>query len=218
MSSIWIRLIRNFQIPIERQRAIAFSVIALVIQLALLVIIWNGVAVATMGGFTVSDRYDPSALVYQSGTLTRTTTSTQGVGNLAVTHTPTLTLASQLISPSQTPTQAGSNPYPAPTLLPGQTDLLPGFQTITESIYTTNVSSNTITTTVIATSTLIPFPTIDLEFPHTAGMPVPTHPPDLNTFPGISWFTPTRLLLILFVTFMWIFLGGWYYFSLRKMK
>jgi len=218
MSTSRIRLIRSFQIPGERRRAIVFIVNAIVLQFSLLFIIWDSVAIAAPGDIRASNRFNPSVLLIQDGTSTKTPTSTQGVGNPMVTHTPTITRTSQAISPSQTPTQTGYNPYPAPTLFPGQSDLPPGSQSVAETVNPTFVSSGTITGTVAATTTLIPFPTIELDFPSAAGMSVPTPPADINTFPGISWFTPTRLLLILFVTFMWIFLGGWYYFSLRKMK
>ena len=169
-----------------------------------------------------SDLYEPPVSVIPGGTLTSTATATatrtQGIGISTATRTPTATRTAQQSSPSRTPTRSGLNSNPVPSSTSGQTEFPANTPQFTETIITTIVSSDTITTTLAGTATLIPFPTIDLEFPYPAGVAVPTLPSTPNSLPGISWFTPMRLLIILFITFVWVFLGGWYYFSLRKLE
>jgi hypothetical protein len=33
----------------------------------------------------------------------------------------------------------------------------------------------------------------------------------------LRWITPTRVLLIIFIIFVWLFLGGWFYSTLRRL-
>ena len=145
-------------------------------------------------------------------TASATATRTQVPGN------PTATRTTSPGSPSGTPTQIGSNPYPGPSLPAQQTELPSNSPQISETLSFTSVTSGTTTMVFTGTATLIPFPTIALEFPYPAGEVVPTLPSLSRISPGISWFTPTRLLFILFVIFIWVFLGGWYYFSLRRIE
>jgi hypothetical protein len=167
-----------------------------------------------------SDLYEPPVSVILGGTWTPTATATatrtQGAGNPTSTRTPTRT--SRPGSPTRTPTLGGYNPYPAPSIPPGQTEIPVNNSLAIETQLPTFDSDVPITPTLERTATLIPFPTITLEFPYPAAVSVPTPPSFSNSLPGISWFTPMRLLFILFVAFVWIFLGGWYYFSLRRME
>jgi len=163
---------------------------------------------------------EPPVSAIPGGTLTptvsATATRTQVPGSTTATRTPTATRTTRTGSLSGTPTQAGSNPYPAPSIPAQQTDLSTLSPQISETLSITGITSGTTTMVFTGTATLIPFPTITLEFPYPAVGVIPTPPSRIS--PGISWFTPMRLLLILFVIFVWVFLGGWYYFSLRRME
>jgi hypothetical protein len=165
---------------------------------------------------------EPPVAAVPGGTFTptasATATRTQVPGNATTTRTPTVTRTTRPGSLSGTPTQAGSSPYPAPSLSAQQTDLSANSLQISGTLTITGVISDTTTMVFTGTATLIPFPTITLEFPYPAGQVVPTPPPPSRILPGLSWFTPMRLLFILFVVFIWVFLGGWYYFSLRRME
>ena len=167
-----------------------------------------------------SDLFEPPVSAVLGGTRTPTATATatrtQSASNPTATRTPTRT--SQPGSPTRTPSLGLNNPYPAPSLPPGRTEIPVDPPPISETQLPTSDRGVLITPTIESTATLIPFPTITLIFPYPAAASVPTPPSFSNSLPGISWFTPMRLLFILFVTFVWIFLGGWYYFSLRRME
>ncbi|PWH17222.1 MAG: hypothetical protein DDG59_08265 [Anaerolineae bacterium] len=127
-----------------------------------------------------------------------TSTSRPANPNRARTRTPTPTATVRLVLPSATPfpTETFQPPTdtPAPTLTETQSELL------------------------IPT---LPLPSITLVFPDTPTpmLEAPTQTPVAGTIPQTAtWFTPARLLVIGLIVMVWVILGGWFIFALRKIQ
>jgi len=84
----------------------------------------------------------------------------------------------------------------------------------------TETSEPTPTTTEQSIPTL-PLPSITLIFPDTPTpfIEVASETPLVGTVPqNASWFTPSRLLVIGMIVFVWVILGGGFIFALRKIE
>jgi hypothetical protein len=82
--------------------------------------------------------------------------------------------------------------------------------------------TETLAIPVSGTATLIPFPEITMEFPVLAvsepGIPTPPSMPPTRLPDLLLWVTPTRVLIVMFILFVWLFLGGWFYSTLRRLE
>jgi hypothetical protein len=161
----------------------------------------------------------PTSTSLPSGqqTVTATTTAT------ARTRTPTATSSSG--GQSRTPTSALSNPYPsAPTVAGfGQQSQQPvSTQGATQEQPATGILTETLAIPVTGTATLIPLPEITMEFPSAAvvnpAIPTPPTMPPASISDVFKWVTPTRVLFIIFILFVWFFLGGWFYSTMRRLE
>ena len=127
-----------------------------------------------------------------------TATPLQGNPNPPRTRTPTPTATMRLIQPTATPLPAAiSQP---PTEVPSPT----ATETDAELIIPT-----------------LPLPSITLVFPDTPTpeLVAPTETPQVGTIPqNATWFTPSRLLVIGLIVMVWVILGGWFVFALRKIQ
>lgn len=188
--------------------------------------------------------YDPPVSVIPGSafTATPTTTSTSQVINTPTnTATPTRTVtptrtatSSATRTPTRTqpaatatrpPAQSLSNPYPAPFQFNSNPALnaptpVPTNATPAESAATPAAEALPLSFT--PTPTLIPLPAITMQFPSGAGLgsAVPT-PPSVKpaSFSSwLSWLTPTRVLFMIFILFVWLFLAGWFYSSIRRVE
>jgi hypothetical protein len=127
-----------------------------------------------------------------------TATPRQGNPNPPRTRTPTLTATIRLIQPTATllPTATSQPPteIPAPTATETDAEL------------------------IIPT---LPLPSITLVFPDTPTpeLVAPTETPQAGSIPqNATWFTPSRLLVIGLIVMVWVILGGWFVFALRKIQ
>lgn len=128
-------------------------------------------------------------------------------------------------------------PYPGPetttpipsTVTPtsAQRTATPGAVTPTlpQHIFTaTPPSDENLTTTIgittTATATLIPFPELQVIFPTVVVAEVKGQASaDLSgRANSMSWFTWDRLLFLAFILLIWLLLGSWFYFSLRRLE
>ena len=168
-----------------------------------------------------SDYFEPAVSAIPGGvnqvSPTRTSTATIPPGNSTPTTTRTPTATNQPGSATRTATAGGVNPYPGPGASQTGSQLPSGSQPTSSTIVPLNEITNTLPLSSTGTETLIPFPTITLEFPYPANVILPTPPRVPTLADTIGWFTPLRLLLIGFLLFVWVFLGGWFYFSLRRL-
>lgn len=150
-------------------------------------------------------------------TITATATAT------ARTRTPTATSSSG--GRSRTPTPAINNPYPsAPTVSGfGQQAQQPATtQGVNQVQPASGILTETLAMPVTGTATLIPLPEITLEFPSAAvvnpSIPTPPTMPPASISELLKWVTPTRVLFIIFILFVWLFLGGWFYSTMRRLE
>ena len=109
---------------------------------------------------------------------------------------------------TRTPTSA-LNLTPSPTVLNSGTPEKPNA-----------AASSALTTTLVTspTATLLPFPTITLEFPATALAAVPQSQPlqaETTSPPGRGF---SRYLPLGFILLIWLILGVWFYFSSRSLE
>jgi len=176
-----------------------------------------------------SDFYEPPVFIIP-GTSTPATATTSGQPTatktatppFALTRTPTQTIRSG--SPISTQSFQGLNQSTASVIgsSPGQLPI-EGDTTTFDSVETLSSSSSPtdrLGTISTATSTLIPLPEITLKFPDAAiaENQLPT-PPSIPSFVDrIVGFSPNQLLFFTLILFVWLFLGGWFYFTLRQVK
>jgi hypothetical protein len=137
---------------------------------------------------------------------TPTRTATGSVENTAIITTPTAT-GQVTANPSQAATSLAPTPETGvlmPTSFPQETSLPVPEEPLT------------------ATATLIPFPTITLEFPDTPTSVPITDTLALNTNkdirPPSGWLTPQRVFPLGFILLIWIILGVWFYYAQRELK
>lgn len=158
----------------------------------------------------------PSATLLTGSTSTYTPTVTPGVSLTSTatsTKTPTKTSTPTLTSASAYPPPETTSPIPIIVDLT-QTLVLP------ETIESGTPSTGGVMT---STATLIPLPTIVMVFP---GIPSPTNskvivgsspPKEESSDHGLArWTSPDRLVLIGMIALIWILLGGWFVFSMRR--
>lgn len=136
----------------------------------------------------------------------------------AVVLSPTLT---------NTPRQNNPNPRRTPTPIPPtatlrivQSTATPLPATMLQEPTDTPEPSPTETPTELLIPTL-PLPSITLIFPDTPTpqIELPTETPAAGTIPqNATWFTPSRLLVIGLIVMVWVILGGWFIFALRKIQ
>jgi len=127
-----------------------------------------------------------------------TATPRQGNPNPPRTRTPTPTATIRLIQPTATPPPSATNQPPTEVPAP----------TVTE----------TDAELIIPT---LPLPSITLVFPDTPTpyIEAPTETPQAGTIPqNATWFTPSRLLVVGLIVMVWVILGGWFVFALRKIQ
>jgi hypothetical protein len=175
---------------------------------------------------SVPEMYEPPVSVMagtpQTATPTRTATvpaSNQQTG----TATPTATARTR--TRSRTPTPTLSNPYPA---VPAQS----GFQQpaqppvaspiATQEQSVSGILTETLGIPISGTATLIPLPEITMEFPSLSisepAIPTPPSMPPASLSQILRWVTPTRVLIAIFILFVWLFLGGWFYSTIRRLE
>lgn len=179
---------------------------------------------------SLSELYEPAVPAVAGTNLTSTPTRTGTLSNqptvtatsTAQTRTPTATSASG--GRPRTPTPTYSNPYPfAPVLSSsGQQPQQPINTPIAnQEGQTGGILTDTLTMPVTGTATLIPLPEINLEFPSAAiinpAIPTPPIMPPTSISEVLKWVTPARVLFIIFILFVWLFLGGWFYSTLRRL-
>ncbi len=182
--------------------------------------------------------YDPPVSAIPGGAPTVTPTATGTISNsntptstrtptrtatVSTTRTPTRTQS--VTAATRTPTVAAVNPYPAPFQSgnnpPAST---PPPTALTESTVgdDTGVITATLPISATHTPTLIPLPEITMQFPTGAGvgsaLPTPPSAKPASFTTWLSWLTPARVLLIIFILFVWLFLGGWFYSSVRRIE
>jgi hypothetical protein len=154
-----------------------------------------------------------------AGAQTSTVTPTRTANNRTATVTATRRAR------NQTPTPIPNNPYPAAQAgsvnqQPAQQAPLP--TAANQEQQPSGVLTETLSIPISGTATLIPLPEITMEFPVMAvsNPPIPTPPtmPQASVSDMLQWVTPTRVLVILFILFVWLFLGGWFYTSMRRME
>ena len=158
-----------------------------------------------------------TATVTASGLQTRTATPT------ARTRTPTATSTSRGRSRTPTPTRTNPNPS-APTISGFQqpTQQPAASPMVDQEQPATGVLTDTLGNPITGTATLIPLPEITMQFPSASidnpAIPTPLTMPPARVSELIKWVTPTRVLFIIFIVFVWLFLGGWFYSTLRRLE
>ena len=182
---------------------------------------------------SVAELYEPPVSAIAGTGITATPTSTGPASGqqtitatataTARTRTPTATSSSG--GRSRTPTPALNNPYPsAPTVSGfGQQAQQPVTAQGTSQVPpASGILTETLAIPVTGTATLIPLPEITLEFPSAAvvNLSIPTPPtmPPASISEVLKWVTPTRVLFIIFILFVWLFLGGWFYSTMRRLE
>lgn len=165
----------------------------------------------------------PTATQTAGSVGTATATETQAAGATS-TFTPTPSLTS---TPTRTPTRTATRtsvstflptrtqtPFPTRTSIPDTQSapatetVIPGGGAITTEGATSPDQS--------PTATLIPLPTLNLVF--SEDTPTPTLEPAASQDQGGSpWATPQRLVPLGFIVLIWVILGGWFYFSQRRL-
>jgi len=145
---------------------------------------------------------------------TPTPTRTNSPGGSSTKKTSTATTVSAYPGPSSSGAQvtvttgSGGAAYPAPTS--GQeTTIIP----LTEEVTSSEPGD--------ATATLIPLPSITMIFPKspTSGQLVAVAGQNIssNNAPRSGWRSPQRLAVIAIVLAVWVILGGWFFFSFRRL-
>ena len=174
-----------------------------------------------------------SVIAGASRTATPTRTATIPVSNLqtgtatptatARTRTPTAIATSRVRS--WTPTPSLSNPYPsAPTLSGPQQPVQQPVDSpmVNQEQPASGILTDTLAIPVTGTATLIPLPEITLQFPSVAvvnpSIPTPPTMPLASISEVLKWVTPTRVLFVIFILFVWLFLGGWFYSTIRRLE
>jgi hypothetical protein len=184
---------------------------------------------------SVPEMYAPPVSVMagtgQTATPTRTATipvSNQQTGTAtptatARTRTPTVTSTAR--ARSRTPTPALSNPYPAaPAPFGFQQPVQQPFASpmATQEQSASGILTETLVIPISGTATLIPLPEITMEFPSLSisdpAIPTPPSMPPTSISQILRWVTPTRVLIVIFILFVWLFLGGWFYSTIRRLE
>lgn len=139
--------------------------------------------------------------------------------------TATSTVTATSLSPTSTPRQG--NPQrtptpvsPSPTVRIVQPTATEAPSSFLQEPTTTPEPLPTETPVELVIPTL-PLPSITLIFPNTPTAPIetPMETPEGGTIPqNATWFTPSRLFVIGLIVFIWIMLGGWFVFALRKIQ
>jgi hypothetical protein len=137
--------------------------------------------------------------------------------------TPTITPPGSEQSRTPTPTQY--NPYPSSQQTPGfqqplqQTAISPPNA---QEQPPSGILTDTVGVPVSGTATLIPLPEITMQFPSLSvsqpAIPTPPTMPPATISDFLPWITPTRVLIVLFLIFVWLFLGGWFYSTIRRLE
>ena len=158
--------------------------------------------------------------VFTSGQTNSTASPTSGS-----LFTATSTVTATSLSPTSTPRQG--NPQRTPTPVSPSSTVRIVQPTATPAIGTL-LQESTVTPEPLPTETpvelvipTLPLPSITLIFPNTPTAPIetPMETPEVGTIPqNANWFTPSRLFVIGLIVFIWIILGGWFVFALRKIQ
>jgi hypothetical protein len=158
---------------------------------------------ATRTPTPTDDSYPPPAT-------TAPPTPYPGIATKAPTSTPAASYPGPATrTPTRVPTSA-PNVLPTPTLIVSQTPLS-----------TNEVASFPLTITQVTspTATLIPFPTITLEFPATALAAAPqSNSVQAETVSNQQDRGFNRYLPLGFILLIWVLLGVWFYFSSRSLE
>ncbi len=182
---------------------------------------------ATAGGTPTPTTTNPSVLSTPTATATATRTATQDPGAATATQTSTatstqtgtLTPATPTLTATRTPANtATSGAYPGPATATGQArTVTPGSAaeaTVTKQAAGT--ATVVATTTITATATLIPLPELTLQFPTplltASPSPTPAAAAQSDQRAGM------QMIFLAFILSVWGLLGGWFYFTLRKMN
>ena len=184
---------------------------------------------------SIAELYEPpvSAIAGTSRTATPTATRTATVSG-APTSTATATASGLIRTPTATTTRrvraltatpTSSNPYPSASGGSGFQQPIPPPAAAPPAAAEPSASgilTETLAIPVSGTATLIPFPEITMEFPVLAvsepGIPTPPSMPPTRLPDLLLWVTPTRVLIVMFILFVWLFLGGWFYSTLRRLE
>jgi hypothetical protein len=174
-----------------------------------------------------STTYDPPVSAIPGATKTSTPTPTptrtvQSGGQLTVTGTATKT-KTPVPGASRTPTRtlALATTQAIRTLsfsTPSVTPIDQGNETPASLPTTPVVLTNTLTIPISATATLIPLPAITLEFPTLTATPSSTTTPIPSLQDRIAWLSPGRMFMIGLVIIIWILLGSWFIYTLRRLE
>jgi len=74
------------------------------------------------------------------------------------------------------------------------------------------------------TTTFLPLPEIVLQFPESPDgnafqeNPAALKGPEAGSAGQDAWYSPGRYLFIGFIVTIWVILGGWFFFSIRKLE
>jgi hypothetical protein len=184
---------------------------------------------------SIAELYEPpvSAVAGTSRTATPTATRTTPASG-AQTGTATATATARTRTPTVTPTIRAraltstptfSNPYPAAPTVPGFQQPIPPPPTsapANQEQATSGILTETLVIPISRTATLIPFPEITMEFPSLSvsepAIPTPPSIPPAKLSDMLRWVTPARVLIVLFILFVWLFLGGWFYSTIRRLE
>jgi len=157
-----------------------------------------------------------------TATPTRTVTPTRTATRTA-TRTPTRTQHTATVT--RAPAQSFGNPYPAPFQSnpnPALTAPPPVPANATPAESAAVPADEALPFAFTPTPTFIPLPEITMQFPSSAGLgsalPTPPSAKPVSFSSWLSWLTPTRVLFMIFILFVWLFLAGWFYSSIRRVE
>ena len=181
----------------------------------------------------ISDFYEPPEFAIPGTSTQATLTATQsGSGQLTatrtstpvrtITKTPTPTTRSSSIISTQSFSGQGQSAGSTGGSLSQQSTQGDEVQTPESASIDSSSGLNTdgLGAIFTATATLIPLPDITPVFPDAAlvGNQLPT-PPSFPSFADrINGFSPNQLLFFALILFVWFFLGGWFYITLRQVE
>jgi hypothetical protein len=166
----------------------------------------------------------------KTSTVTKTPTLTKTDSSSPTrTPTPTRTTSSGGSSTRRTPTATSVSSYPGPSSSGAQTTITtsssglsnPAPTSDQESIVPSLTEEDISSEQSNATATLVPLPSITMIFPET---PTPVQAAAVsdqnnpaNEAPRSGWKSPQRLAVIGIVLAVWVILGGWFFFSFRRL-
>jgi hypothetical protein len=189
-----------------------------------------------------SQLYDPVSAVAGSAFATQTAiarTPTATVSTATATTISATATSTPIRTATQAPTSTGAYPGPAtstlPVLQPASTTIPPGGGNLASTeLPTADLTNSSAALTAgnaaPGTATLIPLPEITLEFSTPApgsstpgaiamGSGAQAGPTSADTGPSSSgWLTPGRMVFLGLILLVWVLLGVWFFFSMKRVQ